>query len=161
MGIQSISMQLKLSIVLTKAHGRTFRIDVYKNFEHIAAAVDDDIEVDVTDSDVIRIVATGKESGTLVSDSGEILEDISLRITSIVLGGVKISDHYSVVGVFDLAGNQLSTVASLFVDGELIIKIDDLVKAHFDYNGVPMLSLATIADEVFGKTQDSSLTYNK
>lgn len=141
-------MQLKLSIVLTEARGRTFVTKLYKNREYVAAITSGDVSLDVSDSDEVQILATGKGNGTVVSESGEILEDISLSLTSIRLADVKIADHYSVVDVVDLKGNTLDTKASLFTDGQLVIRVDNLIKAHFDYTGVPVLTLDEIANEV-------------
>lgn len=141
-------MQLKLSIVLTEARGRTFVTKLYKNHEYVADIASGDVSLDVSDSDEVRILATSKGNGTVVSESGEILEDISLSLTSIRLADVKVADHYSVVDVLDIKGNTLDTKASLFTDGQLVIRVDNLVKAHFDYTGVPVLTLDEIANEV-------------
>lgn len=145
-------MLLNLSIELTEALGRTFDVSISRNGILLAG-----YEFDVGERDCVVITATGKgESGTEVSESGEIVADISLVLKSMTLGGVDF-DPSGLVDACDLDGNPLNSNASLYTDGTITISIDKLLQSHYNYKNAAILTLEQVALEVLGRPSSLKL----
>lgn len=152
--IERRNMYLDISIESTLARGKSFSINIIKNGEPVKST-----RFLVADPDIVEIVATGKDQfDTVVDATGNILEDVSLRITKITLAGVDFTNRSDMFEVADLRGNKLSSPASLYQDGKITININDLVHSYFDTTNVPTLTLQEIAHKVLGRSTSAKNT---
>jgi len=145
-------MQLNLSIELTTARGKAFRVELLKNNKTLCKVLDNSFSLDVTDGDVVALRALGKgPNGTVVGLDGSIEEDISLRITKLELADMDFLEIVESTDSYDVHGGKLTSTHSLYCDGMIVIDIDKLIFGHYNYKNVPMLTLEQVALEVLGR----------
>lgn len=149
--ILNTSMQLRLSIVIKTIGGRAPIATVQWSDKCITIDQSTTVELDVLESDIVKLTMTGKgPNDTLVVDN-HIVEDMAVILTGVYLGGVNFTNQLDNLLCYDLQGTQIPNNSYISRDGYIEIDIKQLLVSDFDYNEINYLSFEDMALEVLGR----------
>jgi len=146
-------MQLKLLIEINSARGKFPHAILFFNDKKQVIKKTSIIELNVNDDDVIMLCMAGKSNtDTVIDDCGNIIEDMSVILTGLFLGGVDYIDQLYFLPCFDENNKLKESNPYLSRNGCLKIDIHHLVHdVNIDFSNIKILSIQEIAKEVLGR----------